>query len=264
MCGRFSLTASPEDVAALFELGEIDDFPPRYNIAPTQPVMMIANQASGKIGASLVRWGLVPSWVKDPGDFTLLINARSETAAEKPSFRSAMRHRRTLIPASGFYEWHRPDDKSLPKQAYWIRPKAREDGTPGIVCFGGLMETWSGANGSEIDSGCILTTSANDQIGKIHDRMPVVIKPEDFERWLDCRNYEPRDMIDLMHPIENGYFEAIPVGDKVNKVANSGADVQEPMDPMIGHNRRPEKTLSKKSAGKKSADNDSSAQFKLF
>lgn len=229
MCGRYSLTASPEEVAELFELDEIEPFPPRYNIAPTQPILMVGNSAANARQAILVRWGLVPSWVKDPADFTLLLNARSETAAEKPSFRTAMRHRRMLVPASGFYEWHRPADKSLPKQAYWIKPA---DG--GIVCFGGLLETWSDAGGSEIDSGCILTTASNEQIGKIHHRMPVVIRPGDFDRWLDCKTQEPRDVADLMQPVEDGFFEAVAVGDKVNKVANSGPDIQEPLAEKAG------------------------------
>jgi len=253
MCGRFSLTATPEEVAELFELDDIEDFPPRYNIAPTQPVLMIANGPAGGPKATLVRWGLVPSWVKEPGDFTLLINARSETAAEKPSFRTAMRHRRTLIPASGFYEWHRPADKSQPKQAYWIRPKGG-----GIVCFGGLMETWSGANGSEIDSGCILTTSANQAISPIHHRMPVIIKPADFERWLDCRNYEPRDMSDLLQPVEEDYFEAIAVSDRVNKVANAGPDIQQPVEQETAATKPAAKSPSKTS---KSTDPD---QFDLL
>lgn len=223
MCGRYSLQATADEVAELFELDDIEPFPARYNIAPTQPILTIGVGPAGKREATLVRWGLVPSWVKDPGDFTLLINARSETAAEKPSFRSAMRHRRILIPASGFYEWHRPADKSLPRQAYWIKPK-RSDG---VIAFGGLMETWTGANGSEIDSGCILTTGSNKAIGKIHHRMPVVIRPGDFDRWLDCRNSEPRDVSDLLQPVDDGFFEAIPVSNAVNKVANSGPDIQE-------------------------------------
>ena len=229
MCGRFSLTATPEEVAELFDLDEVDPFPPRYNIAPTQPILMVGDGPAGKRKATLVRWGLVPSWVKDPQDFTLLLNARSETAAEKPSFRAAMRHKRTLVPASGFYEWHRPADKSLPKQAWWIRPA---DG--GIVCFGGLMETWSDAGGSEIDSGCILTTQSNTQIGAIHHRMPVVIRPQDFDRWLDCRTQEPRDVADLMKPVEDGFFETIAVSDKVNKVSNAGPDIQEPVKASKG------------------------------
>lgn len=233
MCGRFSLTATPEELAKLFDLSNVDGFPPRYNIAPTQPILMVTVGPANNLIAPLVRWGLVPSWVKDPGDFTLLVNARSETAAQKPSFKNAMRHRRTLIPASGFYEWFRPanvknaenggkDNKS--KQAYWIRPK---DG--GIVCFGGLVETWAGADGSEIDSGCILTTNANQVISPIHHRMPVIIQPKDFERWLNCKNSEPRDVLDLMQPAPNDYFEAIAVSDRVNKVSNANPDNQKPI-----------------------------------
>lgn len=228
MCGRFSLTASPQEVAAVLGLDELESFPPRYNIAPTQPVLMcVTGPAGGRVGV-LVRWGLVPSWVKDPRQFTLLLNARAETAAEKPAFRAAMRHRRALVPASGFYEWRRPEGPKGPKQAFWIRPA---DG--GLVTFGGLMETWHSADGSEIDSGAILTTSANALIGQIHDRMPVVIRPQDHARWLDCVNFEPREMADLLAPVEEEFFEAIPVGDRVNRVANSGPDVQEPQGPPL-------------------------------
>ncbi len=134
-----------------------------------------------------------------------------------------MRHRRVLIPATGFYEWHRPENKKQPKQAYWIRPA---DG--GIICFAGLVETWMGKDGSEMDSGCILTTQSNEQIGNIHHRMPVIIKPNDFERWLDCKTQEPRDVGDLMQGVEDGFFEVIAVSDRVNKVANVGPDIQEP------------------------------------
>lgn len=228
MCGRFSLTASPEEVAAALGLDEIDSFPPRYNIAPTQPILMAVTGPAGNRVSVLVRWGLVPSWVKDPREFTLLLNARSETAAEKPAFRAAMRYRRTLVPASGFYEWRRPEGPKGPKQAFWIRPA---DG--GVVTFGGLMETWHSKDGSEIDSGAILTTSANVQIAQIHDRMPVVIRAQDRDRWLDCVNFEPREMADLLAPVEDGFFEAIPVGDLVNRVANTGPDVQAPIGPAV-------------------------------
>ena len=227
MCGRFALLQTPQDLADWFDLDAVEPFPPRYNIAPTQPILMVANGPAGRRQAILVRWGLVPAWVKEPGDFTLLLNARSESVAEKPSFRNAMRHRRTLVPASGFYEWHRPADKSAPKQAYWVKPAA---GNPPIVAFGGLMETWIGANGSEIDTGCILTVQSNDQIGNIHHRMPVVIKPQDFDRWLDCKTQEPRHVADLMQPVEDGFFEAIAVSDKVNKVANADPDILEPVE----------------------------------
>lgn len=223
MCGRFSLLASPEELCNLFGMDKLDVFPPRYNIAPTQPILTVGTGLTSMYEGQLVRWGLIPHWVKDPNDFTLIINARSETASTKASFKTAMRHRRVLIPATGFYEWHRPDDKKLPKQAYWIRPTDQS-----VVCFAGLVETWMGKDGSEIDSGCILTTQSNTQIGNIHHRMPVVIRPDDFERWLDCKTQEPRDVADLMQGVEDGFFEAIAVSDRVNKVGNVGPEVQEP------------------------------------
>lgn len=206
----------------------LDDFPARYNIAPTQPILVVVSDGPGEKGrnlpdrrALLVRWGFTPGWVKDPKSFPLLINARSETAIGKASFRAAMRHRRVLVPASGFYEWHRPTKNSQEKaQPYWIRPRHG-----GVVAFAGLMETWSSADGSEVDTGAILTTAANAAISPIHDRMPVVIRPEDFSRWLDCKTQEPREVADLMQPVEDDFFEAIPVSDKVNKVANMGADL---------------------------------------
>lgn len=256
MCGRFSLTATPEELAKLFELSEIDGFPPRYNIAPTQPVLMITVGPTNELISPLVRWGLVPAWVKDPGEFTLLVNARSETAAQKPSFKNAMRHRRTLIPASGFYEWFRPANSKggEGKQAYWIRPK-----NGGIVCFGGLVETWAGADGSEIDSGCILTTSANKIISPIHHRMPVIIQPQDYKRWLDCKNSEPRDIKDLMQPAPEDFFEVIAVSDLVNKVANAYPDIQKP----VAVSKKSPKNKQIKSS-KNTSDKTSLDQLDLF
>ena len=148
-----------------------------------------------------------------------------------------MRHRRVLIPATGFYEWNRPEDKTMPKQAYWIRPA---DGR--TICFAGLVETWMGKDGTEIDSGCILTTSSNKQIGNIHHRMPVVIQPQDFERWLDCKTREPRHVTDLLTGVRVGFFEAIAVGDAVNKVANAGPEIQHPgkaEPPVSGRKSKP-------------------------
>lgn len=233
MCGRFALTARPEDLRELFNLVNSEEFPERYNIAPTQPILIVISGERPERGsnlpdrrAMLVRWGFTPSWVKDPRDFPLLINARAETAAEKASFKAAMRHRRILIPASGFYEWHRPPKESgEPSQAYWIRPKRG-----GIVAFAGLMETWASAHGSEVDTGAVLTVGANAAIRHVHDRMPVVINPEDFSRWLDCRTQEPRDVADLMAPADDDLFEAIPVSNRVNKVANTGPDLQDPVE----------------------------------
>jgi len=223
MCGRFSLTATPEEIAEFFSDWAVSEFPARYNIAPTHPILTVGINSVGNKATQLVRWGLIPQWVKDPRDFTLLINARSETATTKASFKTAMRHRRVLIPASGFYEWHRPADKKQPKQAYWIRPS-----NGGIIAFGGLVETWMGPDGSEMDTGCILTTQSNNQIGNIHHRMPVVIEPQNFDRWLDCKTQEPKNVSDLMQPIHYGFFEAVAVSDAVNKVANTSAEIQKP------------------------------------
>lgn len=230
MCGRFALTAVVKDIAEAFSLAELEGFPARYNIAPTQPILVVIAGEGREPGSNLpdrrallVRWGFTPGWVKDPKEFPLLINARAETAIGKASFRAAMRHRRILIPASGFYEWHRPSKESGEKaQAYWIRPRRG-----GVIAFAGLMETWSSADGSEVDTGAILTTAANSAISPIHDRMPVVIQPEDFSRWLDCKTQEPREVADLMQPVQDDFFEAIPVSDKVNKVANMGPDLQD-------------------------------------
>lgn len=235
MCGRYALLARADLLREFLDVLNVEDPPARYNIAPTQPILIVVageKQAPGsnlpERKAMLVRWGFMPGWVKDPRDFPLLINARSETAIGKASFRAAMRHRRILVPASGFFEWRRPEDKGAKAQAYFIRPKKGE-----IVAFAGLMETWSSADGSEVDTGAILTTKANNDIARIHDRMPVVIRQEDFSRWLDCTTQEPRDVVDLMKPIDDGFFEAIPVSDKVGKVANMGPDLIEPVEEVV-------------------------------
>jgi putative SOS response-associated peptidase YedK len=231
MCGRFALSAMPRELQEAFGLMQVEDFPPRYNIAPTQPILVVINgpvQPEGsnepRRRALLVRWGLLPGWVKDPKDFPLLINARAESAADKAAFRAAMRHRRILIPASGFYEWRRASGRKSKPQAYWIRPR-----NGGIVAFGGLMETYMSADGSELDTAAILTTAANDSLASIHDRMPVVIEEKDRNRWLDTAATEPRDVADLLRPVGNDYFEAVPVSDSVNAVANQGPDLQQPV-----------------------------------
>lgn len=230
MCGRFGLTVAWSEMFDYFALiRPVDagpEMPPRYNIAPTQPIVTVRAGFDGGREALLARWGLMPSWVKDPKNFTTLINARTETVTEKPSFKTAIRHRRILIPATGFYEWQR-FGKGKKSQPYWVQ--SNEDT---IVAFGGLMETWAGANGSEIDTACILTTDANSSFSKIHHRLPLVIRQSDFDRWLDCKTQEPRDVEDLMQPVEDDYFQAIPVSDAVNKVANDNASIQLPVEPV--------------------------------
>lgn len=259
MCGRFSLTASREEVEALLGAMIDEDFPPRYNIAPTQPILSVLAGETPPLGSNrpdrigmLVRWGFVPSWVKDPSDWNLVFNIRSETAAEKNSFRAALNHRRALIPASGFYEWRRKGKNKA--QAYWIRPR-----NGGIVAFGALVETWSSADGSQIDTAGILTTSANDFLRPIHERMPVVVKPEDFARWLNCKTLLPRDVANIMRPVEDDFFEAIPVSDKVNKVANTSPDLQE----RIAEGQQPEPSLPKRKK-KSGSDDEPDGQLSMF
>jgi len=258
MCGRFALINSPDEVQEFLATLELEDFPARYNIAPTQPILAViegerplpgSNQPMRR--ALLLRWGLIPGFVKDPREFPLLINARSETAIGKASFRAAMRHRRILIPASGFFEWRRPEKGSEEKsQAYWVRPR-----NGGIVAFAGLMETWSSADGSEVDTGAILTADATPNFRPIHDRMPVVIAPEDFARWLDCKTQEPREVADLMVSPQPDLFEAIPVSDLVNKVANTGPEIIAPVSPEDVRPAPPPK---------KAASGDNASQLDLF
>jgi len=243
MCGRFAFTGTPEELMEALGVVDLEDFPPRYNIAPTQPILLvIAGNGAREPGsnlpnrrAMLARWGLIPAWARNPADMPLNINARSETAAEKASFKAAMRHRRVLIPASGFYEWRRTGKQ---KQAFWVRPRHG-----GVVAFGGLMEMYSEPGGSEIDTAAILTTAANADVAHVHDRMPVVIMPDDYDRWLDCRTQEPRDVAHLMRPPAEGFFEAIPVSDKVNKVANSSPDLQQRVEPAQVAEPAPEKQM---------------------
>lgn len=219
MCGRFALT---DDEAALMAfLGFVDDepFPPRYNIAPTQPIAIVRHQHGARHFA-LVRWGLVPSLVENPKPFSLLINARAEGIIEKPWFKNAMRYRRCLVPASGFYEWRRRGGE---KQPYWVRPR-----TGGPIAFAGLWETWSDRDGGEINSACIVTTHANATVAPIHARMPVSIAPENFERWLT--EPHPEEAADLLHPAPDDFFEAFQVSDRVNK-----ADADDPglIEPVV-------------------------------
>jgi len=176
MCGRYTIIASPEALRALFRYEEQPNFPPRYNVAPTQPIAIV-RLVDGKRHFALVRWGLLPSWVKDPKTFTLLINARGETAAEKPAFRAAMKRRRCLIPADGFYEWQAAGERKRP---FYVHAKS---GAP--LAFAGLWETWTGPNGEELETAAIVTTRANRTLSPIHERMPVIVPPEGFDLWLD-------------------------------------------------------------------------------
>ncbi|MEJ8473428.1 SOS response-associated peptidase [Roseibium algae] len=253
MCGRFTLSATPEDVRALLEYIEQPNFPSRYNIAPTQPVATVRQEHGGRHFA-LVRWGLVPPWVKDPASFSLLINARSETAVEKPSFRGAMRHHRCLVPASGFYEWRQTPDG---KQPYFISPA---DG--GVMVMAGIWDTWSDPSGGDIDTGAVLTTEANQMVGRIHHRMPVILMQEDFDAWLDTGNVMARHARALLRPAPEGYLKSVPVSRRVNSVANDEASLleQADTDQELEPAQKTGRAKRTKSSGKKASDD----QMDLF
>ena len=224
MCGRFALTATPEELQALFGYLDGEPFPPRYNIAPTQPIAIVRHW-HGARRLTLVRWGLVPWWVEDPKNFSLLINARGESVDTKPAFRDAMRYRRCLVPASGFYEWRRAAGKV--GQPFWVSPRR---GRP--IAFAGLWDTWSDrASGGEIDSACIVTTAANATVAPIHDRMPVTIAAEDFETWLTG---DPQAAARLIKPATPDAFTAVPVSTRVNKADNDDPGLIEPVGEDIG------------------------------
>lgn len=221
MCSRYSLTSPPEAVRAYFKLAAIEPFPPRVNIAPTQPVGIVRLGTEGEREFHLVRWGLLPPWVKDPRSFSTLINARSETAAEKPSFRGAMRHRRCLVPSDGFYEWTGAPGS---KQPHLIRPKRG-----GPFAMAGLWEHWLGADGSEVETMAILTTAANKTMSAIHDRMPVILPPEHFDVWLDTRPGSAVPVEGLLAPAPDDLLEIIAVDKRLNNPRNEGPDLLRPL-----------------------------------
>ena len=220
MCGRYVITSAPEAIKALFRYQELPNFPPRFNVAPSQPIPIV-RLADGKRQFALVRWGLLPSWVKDPKTFTLLINARGESVIDKPAFRAAMKRRRCLIPADGFYEWQADGSR---KQPYFIRLKS---GQP--MAFAGLWECWTGPNGEELETAAIVTTEANRALGHIHDRMPVILAPDAFDLWLNCAEVDAQTAAALIAPAPDSLFEAYPVSTDVNRVANDNAKLVEPV-----------------------------------
>lgn len=217
MCTRYNLTAPAEAVRTFFKAKGEADFPPRYNIAPTQPTLIV-RQSTDARELVLVRWGLIPSWVKDPSQLkTTLINARAEGAADKPSFRGPLRHRRCLVPATGFYEW---SGRPGAKQPYHITPRGG-----GIVGLGGLWEHWLGADGSELETMSILTVAANATIAPLHDRMPMILAPQDFDLWLDCRPGTAEHIEPLLRPAPNDFLEFREASKALNNVRNEGPAV---------------------------------------
>jgi putative SOS response-associated peptidase YedK len=234
MCGRYAITLPPEAVRAFFAYVEQPNFPPRYNVAPTQPIPLViasAHTGGAKRHFLLARWGFLPGFVKDPKQFPLIINARAETLAQKPSFRAALKRRRCLIIADGFYEWRREGAgaaRGAARTAYLIR---RPDRAP--LGFAGLMETWSDPSGGEIDTACIITTSANRLMSFMHDRMPAIVPPEAFSTWLDADGVGAPEAAALLRPAPEAELELVPIGPAVNRTANDEPGVQTPVGDAI-------------------------------
>ena len=219
MCGRYCIASMPEAIRRLFRYLEQPNFPPRYNVAPTQPIPIV-RMVDGQRHFALVRWGLIPSWVKDPNGFSLLINARGESVNDKPAFRAAMKRRRCLIPADRFYEWKRVGDAKRP---YFARPKSG-----GPLAFAGLWETWTGPNGEEMETAAIITTTANRTLATVHDRAPVIVPPEAFDFWLDCENVDEKTAAAAIVSAPEGSMEVYEISSAVNRVANDSPMLIEP------------------------------------
>ena len=204
-------------VAEQFALFEVPPFTPRFNIAPSQPVPVVRlapQQPQPQRELVWLRWGLIPSWAKDPAIGTRMINARAETVAEKPAYRAALRRRRCLVAADGFYEWQRTGKG---KQPYFIRMR---DDRP--FALAGLWEAWEGPDHSSIESCTLLTTEPNELLRPIHDRMPVILPADDYQRWLDPAAEEPERLAPLLRPYPGGEMTADPVSTFVNSPANEG------------------------------------------
>jgi len=222
MCGRFSLGAPAATMVAQFDLFEVPPWTPRYNIAPTQEVLVVVqNLTHAKREARRCRWGLIPQWAKGPAVGSRLINARAETVAAKPAFRHAFRERRCLVPADGFFEWQKQDRR---KQPFYIRLR---DGRP--FAFAGLWSRWAPQDGQPIDSCTIITTVANSLIGPLHVRMPVILWPADYDVWLDPSIREVEHLQPLLRPYPPEEMEAYPVSTRVNNPADDSPMLLEPV-----------------------------------
>jgi len=254
MCGRYASARKRQDLLEEFRIDRdrvTDDLEPDYNVAPTKPVYAVLTRAqrpSEQAGPGdeqaedvarelrVVRWGLVPSWAKDPAIGSRLINARVETVDAKPSFRSAFAKRRCLLPADGFYEWLRVDVQGKPrKQPYYIH---RADG--GVLAFAGLYELWRDKSAPDdhpqawLWTAVIITTQAEDEVGRLHDRMPMVIDPARWDDWLDPANCDVADLRSLLAPAAVSGLVTYPVSTAVNSVRNNGPGLVKPLSPDAG------------------------------
>jgi putative SOS response-associated peptidase YedK len=216
MCGRFARKSDPRRLAKEFGVAEVPPAEANYNVAPAQNILAVRQAADGR-EMTFFKWGLVPDWAKDASVGARLINARSETVAEKPSFREAFKKRRCIIPADGFYEWQRTGGR---KQPYFFH--MRDDRPFG---FAGLWERWEGEGGVVLDSCTILTTEANEVLRPVHDRMPVILHPEEYALWLEADERERVMLRELLRPYPADEMISHPVGTLVNSPSNRGAEL---------------------------------------
>lgn len=223
MCGRFTLFEPNESLAGIFGVEAVPWPNPRYNIAPSQPIAAVraSSGTPGRRECVVLRWGLVPSWAKEPSIGSRMINARAETVPEKPAFRSAWKSRRCLVPANGFYEWQRRNGR---KQPWYVRMR---NGNPFAIA--GLWESREDPDGDPLETCTLITTGPNDLLAPIHDRMPVILEEKDFDRWLFSSPEDATSLGALLCPYPAGEMEAFPVGLRVNHPGNDAPDLIAPL-----------------------------------
>lgn len=222
MCGRFTLAVDPADLRAAFEGYTFPaQFAPRYNIAPSQPILAIPND--GRNAADFFIWGLIPSWAKDPSLGNRLINARGETLAEKPSFRGPFKYKRCLIPADGFYEWKSQPGTKI-KIPHFIFLKSRQP-----FAFAGLWSEWHSPDGGSIRSAAIVTVEPNELMAAIHNRMPAILPPSAYTQWLEPAPQTPDRLLPLLQSYPAREMDARPVSTLVNSPANDRAELIAPL-----------------------------------
>ncbi len=230
MCGRYSITTAPEALRALFAFEGLPNLAPRFNVAPTQSVPVVRREEDGSRQLAQLRWGLVPFWAKDLSIGAKMINARSETVAEKPAFRQAFAKRRCLVPADGFYEWQPGKSKKGPKQPFRIEFEGRQP-----FAFAGLWESWgSRSEGARIESVTIVTADANETLRPLHHRMPVILNPGSFQSWLAPES-RSEDLLALLKPYPDqggsyGDLSFYEVSTRLNKATNDDASLLEPLE----------------------------------
>jgi len=232
MCGRYRLSRRKQILAEHFDaISEADDWAPRYNIAPTQPVPVIRQHPTEPTRhMSQMHWGLIPSWSNDASGAAKMINARSETAQTLPAFREAMKYRRCLVPADGFYEWKR---SGTAKQPYCFEINEGQ-----LFVFAGLWEGWKDASGDWIKTCTILTTTPNDVTSTVHDRMPVILEPGDYDLWLDPGLKDAGVLSELLKPLEASVMRCHPVSGRVNSVQNDDEGGSKPIEPGMEPQRQ--------------------------